>query len=72
MAEKSFLLITDLTDYRPLQAYLDNDLIMGSTEKRRAISNALSSGLAAIHDAGLAHRDLSHMACLSQALVEWL
>ncbi len=54
----SFLLIADLTDYRPLQSYLDNDLVMKSVERRRAISNALSSGLAAIHDAGLAHRDL--------------
>ena len=53
----SFLLITDLKDYRPLQTYLDNDLIMSSAEKRRTISSALSSGLAAIHDSGLAHRD---------------
>jgi hypothetical protein len=53
----SFLLTADLRDYRPLQTYLDNDLIMASAEKRRAISNTLSSGLAAIHDAGLAHRD---------------
>ena len=53
----SFLLIADLTDYRPLQTYFDNDLVMASAEKRHAISSALSSGLAAIHDAGLAHRD---------------
>ena len=56
----SFLLIADLTDYRPLQSYLDNDLIMASAEKRRAISSALSSGLAAIRDVGLAHRVSSH------------
>lgn len=54
----SFLLTAELTDYRPLQSYLDNDLIMRSAEKRYAISNALSSMLAAIHDAGLAHADL--------------
>ena len=54
----SFLLTADLRDYRPLQTYLDDDLIMGSAEKRRSISNALSSGFAAIHDAGLAHVDL--------------
>ena len=53
----SFMLMTDLRDYRPLQAYLDNDLIMESAEKRRTISSALSSGLAAMHDAGLAHMD---------------
>jgi hypothetical protein len=54
----SFLLIEDLTDYRSLQTYFDNDLAMGFGEKRHAISSALSSMLADIHDAGLAHRDL--------------
>jgi len=53
----SFLLIAELTGFISLQTCFDNDLIMGSAEKRRAISNALSSMLAAIHDAGLAHRD---------------
>ena|GEM_PF-3109751 len=54
----SFLLIAELTGFISLQTCFDDDLIMGSAEKRRAISNALSSMLAAIHDAGLAHVDL--------------
>ena len=53
----SFLLIAELTGFISLQTCFDDDLIMGSAEKRHAISNALSSGLAAIHDAGLAHVD---------------
>jgi len=53
----SFLLIAELTGFISLQTCFDDDLIMGSAEKRRAISSALSSMLAAIHDAGLAHRD---------------
>ncbi|MEA1867365.1 MAG: lipopolysaccharide kinase InaA family protein, partial [Thermodesulfobacteriota bacterium] len=53
----SFLLIAELTGFISLQTCFDDNLIMGSAEKRRAISSALSSGLAAIHDAGLAHVD---------------
>ncbi|MEA3386056.1 MAG: lipopolysaccharide kinase InaA family protein [Thermodesulfobacteriota bacterium] len=53
----SFLLIAELTGFISLQTCFNNDLIMGSVEKRLAISNALSSGLAVIHDAGLAHVD---------------
>jgi hypothetical protein len=53
----SFLLITELTDFKSLQTFFDDDLVMGSVKKRQAISNTLSSALAAIHDAGLAHED---------------
>jgi len=53
----SFLLIAELTGFTSLQTCFDDDLVMGSAEKRQAISNTLSSGLAAIHDAGLAHED---------------
>jgi len=53
----SFLLIAELTGFRSLQTYFDDDFVMESVKERRSLSNALASMLAAIHDAGLAHLD---------------